>query len=147
MALVWEAGSVLLLVTVSLVLGWAGMTAFIAWVERVLRGDVQQLGAARAAALLVQATTALAALHGVQVLWWASWYRWFVLSSLETAIYFSAATYSTVGYGDVVLPLEWRLVGPLESLAGVLWCGVSVSLLFATATRLLAEMESRGGGR
>jgi hypothetical protein len=52
-------------------------------------------------------------------------------------VYFSATSYSTVGYGDVTLPLKWRMLGPIESITGVLMCGISVSLLFAIATRLV----------
>ena len=43
------------------------------------------------------------------------------------------------GYGDVVLPSEWRMLGPIESILGVLMCGLSVNLLFAIATRLIGR--------
>src|SRR5882762_9679945 len=43
--------------------------------------------------------------------------------SWESAFYFSAARYATVGYGDVVLPWTWRTLGPVESIIGVLMCG------------------------
>src|SRR5438045_4126708 len=39
------------------------------------------------------------------------------------AVYFSAVTYTTTGYGDVVLPAEWRLDGAVEALTGILMCG------------------------
>jgi hypothetical protein len=57
--------------------------------------------------------------------------------SWELAFYFSATSYSTVGYGDMILPSNWRLLGPLEGIIGVLMCGISVSVLFALVTRLL----------
>ena len=56
-------------------------------------------------------------------------------------MYFSATSYSTVGYGDVVLPLEWRLLGPLESMVGMIMAGVAVSILFAIVTRLIDTEE------
>ena len=61
--------------------------------------------------------------------------------SWELAFYFSGSTYATVGYGDVILPSHWRLLGPLESLTGVLMCGVSVSILFALVTRLVDSQD------
>ena len=67
----------------------------------------------------------------------ASFYRLLCFPSWELSFYFSPSSYATVGYGDVTLPSRWRLLGPLESMAGVLMCGVSVCLLFATITRLL----------
>ena len=51
--------------------------------------------------------------------------------------YFSAASYATVGYGDVVLPWMWRTLGPVESIIGVLMCGLSASFLFAIVSRLV----------
>ena len=36
------------------------------------------------------------------------------MPDLQSALYFSAVTYTTTGYGDLVLPKEWRLVGAIE---------------------------------
>jgi voltage-gated potassium channel len=55
----------------------------------------------------------------------------------EPAFYFSAASYATVGYGDVVLPQMWRNLGPMESIIGVLMCGLSASFLSAIVSRLV----------
>jgi len=45
------------------------------------------------------------------------------MRDLASAFYFSAVTYTTTGYGDLVLPEEWRLVGGVEALTGILMCG------------------------
>jgi hypothetical protein len=50
--------------------------------------------------------------------------------------------YSTLGCSDVSLPSNWRPLAPLESVIGVLMCGISVSLLFAIITRLI-DREAR----
>lgn len=81
----------------------------------------------------------MVALQGLEVLLRAAGYRWLCLPSWESAVYFSASSYATLGYGDVVLPSKWRLLGPLEGMIGVLMCGLSASLLFAIATRLLGR--------
>ena len=77
------------------------------------------------AALVMRATVAIIILQGFIILLWACCYRRLCFPSWNSAFYFSAASYSTVGYGDVVLPLKWRLLGPLESMMGVLMCGIS----------------------
>jgi voltage-gated potassium channel Kch len=58
------------------------------------------------------------------------------LPTFETALYFSAVTYTTTGYGDVVLPPRWRLDGGVEALTGILMCGWSTAFFFAIVTRL-----------
>ena len=63
------------------------------------------------------------------------------LPSWESSFYFSDNSYSRVCYGDVVLPGVSRLLGPIESVTGVLMCGISVSGLVALATKLV-ERES-----
>jgi hypothetical protein len=102
-------------------------------------GDIHKLGPFRSAALVVRVTIAAIALHGLQVLVWAGCYRWLCLPSWESALYFSATSFTTVGYGDIILPSKWRLLGPIESILGILMCGLSVSLLFAIATRLMGN--------
>jgi voltage-gated potassium channel len=44
--------------------------------------------------------------------------------------------------GSAVLQPVWRLLGPVESIAGVLMCGLSASFLFAVVTRLIESSES-----
>ena len=73
---------------------------------------------------------------------WAGFYRWRCLPTSESSFYFSATSYSTVGYGDIVLPQVWRTSGPVESVIGVIMCDISVSGLFAIAIRLI-ESEAR----
>jgi hypothetical protein len=59
--------------------------------------------------------------------------------NLEPALYFSGVTYTTTGYGDLVLPSEWRLVGAVEALTGILMCGWSTGFFFAVANRMIEE--------
>ena len=68
-------------------------------------------------------------------------FRWKCFATWESAFYFSAGSYSTVGCGDLLLPWTWRAVGPVEGLTGVLMCGVSASLMFAIVARLVERGE------
>lgn len=58
------------------------------------------------------------------------------MPDLATASYFSAVTYTTTGYGDLVLPAEWRLVGGVEALTGILMCGLSTGMFFAVFSEI-----------
>ena len=139
MLLLHQLGAALLLVTLTVWLECGSFALLITWARRAVAGDIHKLGPYRSAALVVRVTTAVIALHALQVLVWAGCYRWLCLPSWESALYFSATSYTTVGYGDVVLQSKWRMLGPLESMIGVLMCGLSVSLLFAIATRLVGN--------
>src|ERR1700731_3340748 len=135
MTLLQQAGAAVLLLSVTLFLQCGCAAALILWIRSIPR-ETREVQVFHCAALVMQTTIAVIVLHGVVILLWASCYRWLCLPSWESASYFSASSYATVGYGDVVLPKTWRMLGPLESIVGVLMCGLSVSVLFAIATRL-----------
>ncbi len=76
-------------------------------------------------------------IHLLEIAAWALLY--FLARSmpdLPSAFYFSAVTYTTTGYGDLVLPKEWRLVGGVEALTGILMCGWSTGFFFAVVSRM-----------
>jgi len=137
MILLTQIGAAILLVSLTLFLQVSGVTALIEWLKSVMNRDVHKGGPTYSATLVVEATIAIVLLHGLAILLWAGFYRLRCFPSWELAFYFSASSYSTVGYGDLVLPSKWRLLGPLEGLIGVLMCGISVSVLFALVARLL----------
>jgi voltage-gated potassium channel len=132
-----QVAAAVLLLSLTLCLQCAGVTTLIEWLKRVLTRDIHKHGPVYAATLVVKSTVAIIVLHGLVILLWASFYRMRCFPSWELAFYFSATSYSTVGYGDVILPSNWRLLGPLQGVTGVLMCGISVSVLFALVTRLL----------
>jgi hypothetical protein len=77
-------------------------------------------------------------LHLIEITAWALVYTWkAAMPDLPSALYFSAVTYTTTGYGDLVLPPEWRLVGAIEALTGILMCGLSTGFFFAILGRML----------
>jgi Ion channel len=54
-----------------------------------------------------------------------------------TAYYHSAVNFTTLGYGDVLLSPQWRLLGPLEAADGMLLFGVSTAMIFAIIMKLV----------
>jgi hypothetical protein len=89
--------------------------------------------------LLVRTAWLLILIHVVEITVWALFYRWQqCLPDAESAFYFSGVTYTTLGYGDLVLPKEWRMLAPVEGLTGILMCGLSAGLFFAMVTAIYA---------
>ncbi|MGC9199244.1 MAG: ion channel [Acidobacteriaceae bacterium] len=75
-------------------------------------------------------------LHWIEVSLWAGVYFWrHWLPSWESSLYFSATSYSATGYGDILLPRAWRLVGVMESITVVLLLGWSAGFFFTVVYR------------
>jgi hypothetical protein len=139
MQFITHAGAGALLVALTLCLQCAGMGVLIHWVRRHLARQAVATVPLQTAIRIVRITTAIVVLHLLQILLWAGFYRWTCLRSWESAFYFSTTNYSTVGSGDLLLPGAWRTMGALESITGVLMCGLSASLLFATVMRFVQQ--------
>jgi hypothetical protein len=53
------------------------------------------------------------------------------VGSVEEAAYFSMETFSTLGFGDITLEKQWRLLSSFEAANGLLMFGWSTALVFA----------------
>ena len=93
--------------------------------------------------LLICIAWLLMVFHLFEVAVWALFFWWEnCMPDLESSFYFSGITYLTIGYGDLVLPKEWRQLGPIEGLTGILMCGLSTALFFAVVSkRVLQHMD------
>lgn len=101
-------------------------------------------GLRRVTRSVIGLTCWLIVIHLVEISVWALFYFWRdCLPDVETAFYFSGVTYTTVGYGDLVLPKPWRILAPLESLTGILMCGLSTGLFFAIVSRWISQWMQR----
>jgi len=94
--------------------------------------------------LVILLTCWLILVHLVEISVWGLFYLWRgFLPDAESALYFSGATYTTVGYGDLVLRRPWRVIATLESLTGILMCGLSTGLFFALVSRWIGKWMQR----
>lgn len=86
---------------------------------------------------LIRLVSLLLILHlSEMAVWAAAFTAGNVLPDFETALYYSLKSYTTVGYGDVLPPVSWRLLGPIEAAVGVLMLGWSTSIIVATVQRI-----------
>lgn len=92
---------------------------------------------------LVRVAWVLILIHVLEISVWGLFFWWQdCLPDLESAFYFSGVTYTTIGYGDVVLAAPWRLLGPIEGLVGILMCGLSAAVFFALLGRIYAAKRN-----
>ena len=80
---------------------------------------------------------------GEAAIWGIFYYRRNLFTDYETSLYFSLTSYTTIGYGDVVLPQKWRLLGAIEGISGVLLCGLSTAFIFAIVSAILQMRLAR----
>ncbi len=85
--------------------------------------------------------------HVVEIWIWALFYYFqasiLELPTLEAALYFSASTFTTVGFGDLVLSEEWRLLSGFESVNGMILFGWSTAFIFEVVRHFARQVESR----
>jgi hypothetical protein len=69
-------------------------------------------------------------------LWATFYYMSAALPSFEESLYFSTVTFTTVGYGDIVLGREWRQLATFEAMNGWIIFGWATALIIPVIQRL-----------
>ena len=130
-----------ILVSACVAIHTAGMFLGIRWLSRLWPRHEADYVPARTFGLIVLVVYGLLILHLLQITVWAACYQ--IRSCFPdfiTSFYFSATSYSTVGYGDVLLPERWRVLGSVEAVTGVLMFGWSTGIIFTVVHHLLSHM-------
>jgi hypothetical protein len=68
-----------------------------------------------------------------------------LIPNFRNAMYFSANTYTTIGYGNMLLPFDWRELGPLMAISGLFTFAWTTGVLFnivGSQHDLVAELAS-----
>lgn len=125
-----------LLVAMTVAIHAMGAIALLWFLKRyrpiVLRSDSVGFSVLRIAGIV----SSLVLIHLVEIAAWAMvYYGRGLFPDFETAAYYSLATYTTVGYGDVVLPRDWRLEGTSEALVGILMTAWSTAILIGAVNK------------
>lgn len=67
-----------------------------------------------------------------------------IFHSLEEAVYFALVAFTTLGFGDVLLPQEWRLLAGLAATNGLLNIGLVTAMMIESLREI---REDQKGGR
>ncbi len=60
-----------------------------------------------------------------------------IFDELEVSVYFSLVAFTTLGFGDILLPMEWRLLGGMAALNGLL----NIGLVTAAMVEVLRQLR------
>jgi len=89
--------------------------------------------------VLVGVSFGLFVLHGIEIWTYAIlYYTVGAIHSFQDALYFSTATYATIGYGEPILSSSWRILGALEGANGVILLGWSTAFFISIVGRIRA---------
>ena len=67
-----------------------------------------------------------------QIVIWGALFLWLgEFNTLQEAIYHSGVNFATLGYGDIVMSPQWKMLGPLEAVNGALMIGLSGASMLA----------------
>lgn len=89
------------------------------------------------AAILTFAVLCVFCAHIVQIWIWALFYLAVdALPTMEAALYFSTSCFTTVGFGDVVLGEDWRLLSSFQSANGFILFGWSTAFIFEVTSKI-----------
>ena len=88
--------------------------------------------------VMVAIAAVLQLAHTLEVIVWAVAYHIVQAAAPGTdMLYFAFVNYTTLGYGDITPVAEWRLLGPLTAMNGVLLFGWSAAILFEVLRKTL----------
>ncbi len=86
---------------------------------------------------------AIVVVHFIEIWLFAFLYKYVRAQwSFENSLYFSTISYATIGYNDASIAHEWRMVGALEGILGVILLGWSTAFFVSVLGRLEKGAES-----
>ena len=94
------------------------------------------------ALLTIGVVLGLFVIHGVEIWMYAALYKMIgAVPDLREAVYFSSISYGSIGYSDVLMAREWRLLGAIEGVAGAILLGWSVAFFVSVMTPFTARKK------
>jgi hypothetical protein len=92
--------------------------------------------------IMILAVAMLMLAHCAEVAVWAISYSILgVIPPSANSLYFAFVNYTTLGYGDIVPVEQWRLLGPMTAMNGVLLFGWSTAIIYAVLRNTMVQLK------
>jgi len=125
------------MVLVTFGLHFAGLVGLSAFMKRRGSHPANLTTLAGQGASIIFIVLALFALHSIEIWLYAGVYLGIgAFDAIEPALYFSTSTFTTVGFGDLFLEPDWRMLAAAESMNGFLLIGWSTAFLVSVTSRV-----------
>lgn len=113
------------------------------WAARIAGEQATSRQSLRLIAVMTTTVSIFMVAHVVEVLVWSLAYGVVQVAPPGTDLgYFAFVNYTTLGYGDVTPMEQWRLLGPMTAMNGVLLFGWSTAVIFEVLRKTLATPRS-----
>lgn len=116
---------------------WAAFWCVRNFMRQIRRVKPEERSIAGIGPLLVAMTAMMLGSFAQVGLWGILFIALGEFSELYEAIYHSAVNFASLGYGDIVMSKNWKLLGPLEAINGVLMLGMSAAALMVILQQLI----------
>jgi hypothetical protein len=127
------------MVGLTVVIHFVGLLALMWWLRSRGHRFRAHESAVGQGAVIVFVVLGLVVIHTVEIWLYAVVYQAVgALPDFEAALYFSTTSFTTIGYGDVVLEKGWRVFGAIEGANGLLLFGWSTAFLISVVNRMRA---------
>ena len=122
---------------VSMMIQVAAVVVMVRWLIGKIGSGRVRAGFLSDSLILTGVLLVLFAGHVIQIGFWAYlFFRLGEFSEFTVAFYHSTVNFASLGYGDIVMSADWRLLGAIEAANGVLMFGLSASTMFMVMTHL-----------
>lgn len=121
------------------------LAAFLLWwgLPVLRQGGMADVGrGARFWPILVALVVLTCGIVAQMAAWALLYWRLGLFADFEEALYFSGVTFTSLGYGDLVIKGEARFLAPLEATTGLTMFAIATALLVS-----LIQAEGRGPRR
>lgn len=68
--------------------------------------------------------------------WAAAFLALGIFVTVEASVYFAIVAFTTLGFGDILLPQDWRLLAGMSAINGLLMIGLQTAMLIEVMRRV-----------
>ena len=126
----------LIVIIVNVIIQGIGNVIWLKAITRVFKNNNKTINTFTVIKLLVNSFLFFTILHSIQTIIWTLCYLINPVTKVDftntmEGLYFSFVTFTTLGYGDVTISSEWKLLSGLEAINGIMLIGWSTALMYS----------------